>query len=133
LFLASTGSGDAGYEIQILDSWNNKTYVNGQAASVYKQTPPLVNASREPGAWQSYDVVWDAPVFDSGGKLTKTAAVTVFHNGVLVQNHTVLSGETVFIGKPQYQPYQRAAIKLQAHGDPSAPISFRNIWLRELP
>ena len=133
LFLASTGSGDAGYEIQILDSYKNKTYVNGQAASVYKQAPPLVNASREPGAWQSYDVVWEAPVFDSNGKLTTPAAVTVFHNGVLVQNHTVLSGETVFIGKPQYQPYQRAAIKLQAHGDPSAPISFRNIWLRELP
>jgi hypothetical protein len=132
LFVASTGGGDAGYEVQILDSYKNKTYVNGQAASVYKQSPPLVNASREPGVWQTYDVVWEAPVFDAGGKLSTPAYVTVFHNGVLVQNHTRLSGETVFIGKPEYKPYQRAAIKLQAHGDPSAPISFRNIWVREL-
>jgi len=132
LFLASTGSGDAGYEIQILDSWKNQTYVNGQAASVYKQSPPLVNASREPGVWQSYDVVWEAPVFAADGALTTPAFVTLLHNGVLVQNHTRLSGETVFIGKPGYKPYQRATIKLQAHGDPSAPISFRNIWVREL-
>jgi len=132
LFLASTGSGDAGYEIQILDSYKNSTYVNGQAASVYKQSPPLVNGCREPGAWQTYDIVWEAPVFEADGKLSSPAFVTVIHNGVLVQNHTRLSGETVFIGKPQYKPYQRAAIKLQAHGDPSAPISFRNIWVREL-
>ena len=132
LFLASTGPGDAGYEIQILDSWKNKTYVNGQAASVYKQSPPLVNACRGPGLWQSYDVVWEAPVFEADGKLSIAAYVTVFHNGVLVQNHTRLAGETVFIGKPQYKPYQRAAIKLQAHGDPSAPVRFRNIWVREL-
>lgn len=133
LFLASTGSGDAGYEIQILDSWKNQTYVNGQAASVYKQSAPLVNAAREPGLWQSYDVVWEAPVFESDGKLASPAYVTLLHNGVLVQNHTRLAGETLFIGKPQYKSYQRAAIKLQAHGDPSAPISFRNIWVRELP
>jgi len=132
LFLASTGPGDAGYEIQILDSWKNQTYVNGQAASVYKQSPPLVNACREPGTWQSYDVVWEAPVFEADGKLSSPAFVTVLHNGVLVQNHTRLSGETRFIGTPQYKPYERAAIKLQAHGDASAPISFRNIWVREL-
>jgi hypothetical protein len=133
LFLASTGPGDAGYEIQILDSWQNKTYVNGQAASIYKQAPPLVNAMRKPGQWQTYDVVWTAPNFEADGTLQSPGFVTLFHNGVLVQNHVKLSGETVYIGQPAYRPYQRAAIKLQAHGDPSAPISFRNIWVRELP
>jgi hypothetical protein len=132
LFLASTGPGDAGYEVQILDSWNNKTYVNGQAASIYKQAAPLVNAMRPPGEWQTYDVVWTAPIFETDGSLESPAYVTVFHNGVLVQNHFQLAGETVYIGKPAYRPYQRAAIKLQAHNDPSAPISFRNIWVREL-
>jgi hypothetical protein len=131
LFVASTGPGDDGYEVQILDSWENKTYVNGQAASIYKQSPPLVNAMRPPGEWQTYDVVWPAPVF-AGGALKTPAAVTVFHNGVLVQNHFQLTGETAYIGQPSYRPYDRAAIKLQAHGDPSAPISFRNIWVREL-
>lgn len=132
VFLASTGPDDGGYEIQILDSWENKTYVNGQAASVYKQSAPLVNASRKPGQWQSYDVVWTAPVFHSDGTLETAAAVTVFHNGVLVQNHFTLLGETRYIGKPVYRNYDRAAIKLQSHHDPSKPISFRNIWVREL-
>jgi hypothetical protein len=132
LFLASTGTGDQGYEIQILDSWTNKTYVNGQAASIYKQAPPLVNASRKPGEWQAYDVVWTAPVFNADGTLQTPAYVTVLHNGVLVQNHSRLAGETVYVGKPAYRKYDRAAIELQAHGDPSAPISFRNIWVREL-
>jgi hypothetical protein len=132
LFVAATGPGDDGYEVQILDSWENKTYVNGQAASIYKQSPPLVNAMRQPGEWQTYDVVWTAPVFATGGTLKTPAYVTVFHNGVLVQNHFQLAGETTYIGQPSYRPYDRAAIKLQAHGDPSAPISFRNIWVREL-
>ena len=132
LFLASTAPGDAGYEIQILDSWKNKTYVNGQAASIYKQSPPLVDAMTPPGNWQTYDVVWSAPVFATDGTLKTPAYVTVFHNGVLVQNHFQLTGETRYIGQPSYRPYDRAAIKLQAHGDPSAPISFRNIWVREL-
>jgi hypothetical protein len=132
LFLASTGSDDGGYEIQILDSWENKTYVNGQAASIYKQNPPLVNASRKPGQWQTYDVVWTAPVFHPDGTLETPASVTLFHNGVLVQNHFSLLGETLYIGKPIYRKYDRAAIKLQSHHDPSAPISFRNIWVREL-
>jgi hypothetical protein len=132
LFLASTGPNDQGYEIQILDSWENKTYVNGQAASVYKQNPPMVNASRKPGEWQSYDVVWMAPVFRSDGSPDMPASVTVFHNGVLVQNHFNLLGETLYIGKPAYRNYDRAAIKLQSHHDPSVPISFRNIWIREL-
>lgn len=132
LFLASTGPGDAGYEIQILDSFKNKTYVNGQAASVYKQAPPLVNSSREPGAWQTYDVIWTAPVFAADGAVTTPAYVTVFHNGVLVQNHVSLRGETTNQGTPKYKPYKEAPIKLQAHGDPSPPISFRNIWVRKL-
>jgi hypothetical protein len=132
LFVASTGPGDDGYEIQILDSWENKTYVNGQAASIYKQSPPLVNATRPPGEWQTYDVVWTAPVFGSDATLKTPGLVTLFHNGVLVQNHFQLTGETRYIGQPSYRPYDRAAIKLQAHGDPSAPISFRNIWVREL-
>jgi hypothetical protein len=132
VFLASTGPDDGGYEIQILDSFDNKTYVNGQAASVYKQSAPLVNASRKPGQWQSYDVVWTAPVFHADGSLETPASVTVFHNGVLVQNHFNLLGETRYIGKPVYRKYDRAAIKLQSHHDPSKPISFRNIWVREL-
>lgn len=133
VFMASTGGGDGGYELQILDSYQNETYVNGQAASVYKQHPPLVNASRKPGEWQTYDIVWTAPVFGPDGKVTSPARVTALHNGVLVQNNAVLSGETVYIGKPSYRPYTIAPIKLQAHGDPSPPISFRNIWVRELP
>ncbi|HEV2531006.1 DUF1080 domain-containing protein [Phenylobacterium sp.] len=132
VFLASTGPGDAGYELQILDSYNNATYVNGQAASLYKQYPPLVNAMRPPGEWQTYDVVWTAPVFASDGALKSPARVTAFHNGVLVQNDAVLAGETLYIGKPVYRPYADAPIKLQAHGDPSPPLSFRNIWVREL-
>ena len=133
VFLASTGSGDAGYELQILDSYENKTYVNGQAASIYKQSIPLVNASRKPGEWQTYDVVWTAPTFNADGSLKTPACVTAFHNGVLVQDHFQLKGETLYIGKPEYKKYDSAPIKLQAHGDPSPPISFRNIWVRELP
>jgi hypothetical protein len=133
VFLASTGSGDAGYELQVLDSYNNKTYVNGQAASIYKQSAPLVNANRKPGEWQSYDVVWTAPIFNnSDGSLKTPAYVTVFFNGVLVQNHFELKGETRYTGQPFYKKYDSAPIKLQAHGDPSEPISFRNIWVREL-
>ena len=132
VFLASTGGGDAGYELQILDSYNNKTYANGQAASIYKQFIPLVNASRKPGEWQSYDVVWMAPVFAADGSVTSPAHVVVLHNGVLVQNHVELKGETLYIGKPSYKKYDTAPIKLQAHGDPSPPVSFRNIWIREI-
>jgi hypothetical protein len=132
VFLASTGPKDQGYEVQILDSYENATYVNGQAASVYKQHPPLANASRAPGQWQTYDIVWRAPVFSADGVLAKPATVTVIHNGVLVQDNAVLAGETVYIGKPSYKVHGPAPIKLQAHGDPSAPISFRNIWVREL-
>ena len=132
VFLASTGVGDAGYELQVLDSYNNKTYVNGQAGSIYKQGIPLANPNRKPGEWQTYDVVWTAPVFNGDGSVKTPAYATVFFNGVLVQNHFELQGETLFIGKPFYKKYDRAPIKLQAHGDKSEPISFRNIWVREL-
>ena len=132
MYVASTGPGDEGYEIQILDSYNNKTYVNGQAGSVYKQAPPLANAMHPPGEWQTYDAIWTAPVFTADGSLKSPAYITLFHNGVLVQNHTELAGETFYIGKPKYNPYTEAPIKLQAHGDPSQPISFRNIWVRPL-
>jgi hypothetical protein len=132
VFLASTGPGDAGYELQVLDSYNNKTYVNGQAASIYKQSAPLVNPNRKPGEWQSYDVVWTAPLFNDDGSVKTPAYVTVFFNGVLVQNHFELKGQTLYIGKPFYKKYDSAPIKLQAHGDKSEPISFRNIWVREI-
>jgi hypothetical protein len=132
IFLASTGRGDSGYELQILDSYNNKTYVNGQAGSIYKQGIPLANPARKPGEWQSYDVVWMAPVFNEDGSVKTPAYATVFFNGVLVQNHFELKGETLYIGKPFYKKFDGAAIKLQAHPDPSEPVSFRNIWVREL-
>ena len=132
LFLAATAPGDGGYELQILDSYENKTYVNGQAGSIYKQGIPLANASRKPGEWQVYDVVWTAPTFNPDGTVKTPARVTAFHNGVLVQNNFELKGETVYIGQPAYKKYDTAPIKLQAHGDPSPPVSFRNIWVREL-
>jgi hypothetical protein len=132
VFLASTGTGDAGYELQVLDSYNNKTYVNGQAGSIYKQGIPLANPNRRPGEWQTYDVVWTAPTFNADATLKTPAYVTVFFNGVLVQNHFQLKGETLYVGQPFYKKYDTAPIKLQAHGDKSEPISFRNIWVREL-
>lgn len=131
VFLASTGPGDGGYELQILDPYDNPTYVNGQAASLYKQAAPLVNPGRPPGAWQTYDVIWTAPRFDADGALREPARVTAFHNGVLVQNNVVLSGPTRFIGKPVYAPHGASPIKLQAHAG-GGPVSFRNIWVRDL-
>jgi hypothetical protein len=133
VFLASTGPGDDGYELQVLDAYNNPTYVNGMGGSIYKQSPPLVNPARKPGEWQTYDVVWTAPTFNEDGSLKTPAFVTVFFNGVLVQDHFRLAGQTLYIGKPFYKKYDRAPIKLQAHGDKSEPLSFRNIWVRELP
>jgi len=132
VFLASTGPGDDGYELQVLDSYNNKTYVNGQAASIYKQAIPLVNPNRKPGEWQTYDVIWTAPTFNDDGSLKTPAYVTVLFNGVLVQNHFELKGQTLYVGKPFYKKYDAAPIKLQAHGDKSEPLSYRNIWIREL-
>ncbi len=133
VFLASTGPGDDGYELQVLDSYQNKTYVNGMAGSLYKQAIPLANPTRKPGEWQTYDVVWTEPTFNSDGSLKTPAYATVFFNGVLVENHFELKGQTLYIGKPFYKAYTAAPIKLQAHGDKSEPISFRNIWVRELP
>ncbi|HEY8915535.1 MAG TPA: DUF1080 domain-containing protein [Chitinophaga sp.] len=134
IFLASIGKGDDGYELQVLDNYNNATYVNGQAGSLYKQTPPLVNACKKPGEWQAYDVFWTAPRFNDDGSLKSPARVTVIHNGVLVQNNTELQGPTRYIGKASYEKaaHGPAPIKLQAHGDKSEPLSFRNIWVREL-
>jgi hypothetical protein len=132
VFLASTGPGDAGYELQVLDNYNNKTYVNGMVGSIYKQAIPLANAARKPGEWQTYDVAWTAPTFNDDGSLKTPAYVTVFLNGVLVENHFQLKGETRYIGQPFYKKYDEAPIKLQAHGDKSEPISYRNIWVREL-
>lgn len=133
VFLASTGTGDAGYELQVLDSYQNKTYVNGMAGSLYKQAIPLANPGRKPGEWQSYDVIWTAPTFNADGSLKTPAYATVLFNGVLVEDHFELKGETLYIGKPVYKAYDRAPIKLQAHGDKSEPLSYRNIWVRELP
>jgi len=132
VFLASLGGGDAGYELQVLDSYNNKTYTNGQAGSIYKQAVPLANANKKPGEWQTYDVIWTAPVFNADGSLKSAARVTVLFNGVLVQNNFELIGPTLYIGKPVYKAHGPSPIKLQAHGDASEPLSFRNIWLREI-
>lgn len=133
IFLASIPEGAAGgYELQVLDNYNNKTYVNGQVGSMYKQAIPLANASRKPGEWQTYDVVWTAPRFNNHGLLQSLARVTVFHNGVLVQNNTYLLGDTPYIGLPSYHVHGAAPIRLQMHGDKSEPISYRNIWVRVL-
>ena len=132
VFLASVGPGDMGYELQVLDNYKNETYVNGQAGSIYKQLIPLVNACKKPGEWQSYDVIWTAPRFNDDGSVQSPARVTVLHNSVLVQNNAELKGLTMYIGKPFYKKHGPAPIKLQAHGDPSEPISYRNIWVRPL-
>jgi hypothetical protein len=132
LFLAATGKGDRGYELQILDSYQNETYVNGMAGSIYKQSIPLANAAREPGEWQSFDVVWTAPTFTADGALQTPARVTARWNGVLVQDDFELRGETVYVGAPRYAAHGDSPIRLQAHNDPSAPLHFRNIWVRPL-
>jgi hypothetical protein len=130
VFLASIGKGDAGYELQVLDSYNNNTYVNGQAGSIYKQSIPLANPTRPPGSWQTYDIAWSAPRFNEDGSVKTPAKVTLFFNGVLVQNNVELKGPTLYIGQPSYIKHGAAPIKLQSHGDKSEPISFRNIWIR---
>lgn len=118
------------YEIQVLDSYNNVTYADGQAASMFGQYPPLVNASRPPGEWQTYDVIWHGPRFDGKGKLTRPAHITVFHNGVLVQDDVTLSGPTAFKKRPPYTPDPvKMPLALQDH---EFPVRFRNIWIREL-
>lgn len=120
------------YEIQILDSYNSETYVNGQTGSVYKQTPPLANVMRKPGEWNVYDIIYSAPIFKEDGTYRIPPYVTVIQNGVLLQNHTAILGTTEYIGFPKATKHGAGPIILQSHGDPSPPISFRNIWIREL-
>jgi len=118
------------YEIQVLDSYDNKTYADGQAAAVYGQFPPLVNSSRPPGQWQSYDIAFHGPRFEKSGKLLRPARVTVFHNGLLVQDNVELSGPTEHGERPPYKPGpEKAPLALQDHGD---LVHYRNIWIREL-
>ena len=118
------------YEVQVLDSYNNETYYNGQAGSIYKQTIPLVNACLPPGEWQVYDIIFKAPVFNDDGTLKSSGYVTVIHNGVLIQNHVEIKGTTENIGKPKNDPHQaKLPLSLQDHGN---PVSYRNIWVREL-
>lgn len=119
------------YEVQILDSYRNRTYPDGQAAAVFGQFPPLVNASRPPGAWQSYDIVFHAPRFARNGRVTRPATMTVFHNGVLVQDHVTLTGPSAFQARPPYEAHAaKLPLGLQDHAH---AVRFRNIWLRELP
>lgn len=118
------------YELQVLNSYKNATYANGQAASIYKQHSPLVNASRSPGTWQAYDIIFAAPVFSEKGTVIRPAMLTVLHNGVLVQYNSVLQGPTAFIGEPYYIPHaNKLPIVLQDHDN---PVQFRNVWVREL-
>ncbi len=133
---AGQGRGNSGvifmgnYEVQILDSYQNPTYFDGQAASVYKQAPPLVNACRKPGEWQTYDIIFSAPRFDIDGKLRNPGYVTVLQNGVLVQNHTLIEGRTSWDKPAEYTAHApRVPLNLQYHRN---PVRFRNIWIREL-
>src|SRR5690606_14439586 len=132
----SQGRGNSGlffcgrYEIQVLDSFDNATYADGQAASLYGQTPPMVNVCRGPGEWQTYDIVFRAPRFGDDGKVLEPARVTVLHNGVLVHHDQPFLGQTAHRSLPRYEKHAaKGAIRLQDHGD---PVRFRNIWIREL-
>jgi hypothetical protein len=120
------------YELQVLDNYVNETYANGQAGSIYKQSRPLVNAMRKPGEWNVYDVLYTAPTFREDGTYRTPPQVTVLHNGVVVQNNTTIIGTTEYIGFPRVEKHGAGPIVLQSHGDPSEPISFRNIWIRKL-
>ncbi len=131
----SQGRGNSGvffqelYEVQILDNYNNRTYSNGQAASIYKQHIPLVNACSPPGEWQTYDIIFTAPIFNDDGIKVASGFLTVMHNGVVVQNHSELYGSTEYIGMPKNIKHENGSIILQDHGN---PVSYRNVWLREL-
>lgn len=133
----SQGRGNSGifmqerYELQVLDNYDNRTYRNGQAGSMYKQNPPLVNACKKPGEWQTYDVIYTAPRFNEDGTFFTPPTITVLQNGVLVQNGFKLRGPTEYIGIPEYtvKKHGPASIVLQDHGN---PVSYRNIWIREL-
>ncbi|MGV8094810.1 MAG: DUF1080 domain-containing protein [Mangrovibacterium sp.] len=133
----SQGRGNSGiflqgiYEVQVLDNYNNRTYCNGQAGSIYKQYAPLVNVCKAPGEWQTYDIIYTAPRFREDGTYFTRPTVTIIQNGVLVQNHVELRGPTEYIGIPEYsvKPHVNGPLILQDHGN---PVSFRNIWIREL-
>ena len=132
----SQGRGNSGvflmgrYELQILDSFDNETYFDGQASAIYKQTPPMVNAMRPPGEWNVYDMLWTAPRFEEDGSLKSPAAITVLHNGVATLNNFELLGDTPFHRPPQWEKHgEKGPISLQDHGN---PVRFRNIWVREL-
>ena len=133
----SQGRGNSGifmqgiYEVQVLDNYNNRTYRNGQAGSIYKNHAPMVNACRPPGEWQTYDIIYTAPVFKADGTYLVPPRITVIHNGVVVQNAAEVRGQTVYIGVPEYfvKPHGKGPISLQDHGD---LVSFRNIWIREI-
>lgn len=136
---SSQGRGNSGvflmgqYEVQILDSYDNITYPDGQAAALYGRSKPLVNASRPPGTWQTYDIIFHRPTFDADGKVRRKATFTVLHNGVLVQDHVTLHGGTGWNGPHASTPYpvhgDKGPLTLQDHGN---PVCFRNIWVREL-
>jgi hypothetical protein len=117
------------YEVQVLDVWENETYVNGMAGSVYKQNPPLANVSIKPGGWNSYNISYSAPEFNEDGSLVKPAYVTVVWNGVIVQNNFEIQGDTPYIGLPEYTAHGAGPIMLQDH---NSKVSYRNIWIREL-
>jgi len=129
------GQGNSGvylqsrYELQIFDSYNIPLYSNGGSGSIYKQSPPLVNVCRKPGEWQVYDIIYTEPEFSGKGEVISPARITVIHNGVLIQNNTVIKGNTEYIGLPSYSPHGRLPVLLQDHGD---LVSFRNIWIRDL-
>ena len=129
------GKGNSGvfmqgiYEIQVLNSYNNRTYRNGQAGSIYKQSPPMVNATSKMGDWNVYDIIYTAPKFTINGGVEVPPYVTVIHNGVVVQNHTMIQGVTNYIGQPTNPVHGKAPIHLQDHGN---AVSFRNVWIREL-
>ena len=131
----SQGRGNSGiflqgiYEVQVLDNYNNRTYRNGQAGSIYKQSAPLVNVCRKPGEWQVYDIIYTAPRFKPDGSVFSPGRVTVLQNGVLVQNNTTILGPTEYIGVPKYKAHGPGPISLQNHGN---PVSYRNIWIRNL-
>jgi hypothetical protein len=134
---SSQGRGNSGiflmsrYELQVLDSYENETYADGQAASIYGQYPPLVNVCRKPGEWQSYDVSFLRPIFDESGKCIRPARITMLHNGVVVQNNIEIQGATAHKQKAAYSRHEdKLPISIQDHGN---PVRFRNIWIRELP
>ncbi|MFO0809496.1 MAG: DUF1080 domain-containing protein [Gemmataceae bacterium] len=118
------------YEVQVLDSFDNATYFDGQCGSIYKQTPPMVNACRKPGEWQTYDILFESPRFADDGKVARPGYVTLFHNGIVVLNHFELQGDTNFDQPPAYRPHAaKMPIHLQNHGN---PVRYRNIWIREM-